>query len=691
MSRHISWLMVLLSLFLLAGCGSDNTATNTAGSDPRLTPGGTDTVFAQFDASVLPLPNDVTWAADGDPAVDLPLAHDGSELDQLKTLVNAQGILGLSPNMFLTIPLTGEVDSSTLAVQVFRVDDATLLNNLFVAAQTNPTGVPAALAALDYRTQDNFVVVDDFTSGVIKLLPKTPFVPGAGYAVVVGPGLTDSNDYPAVSSFTMQALKSHVPFATDSPYYSFEDLRAAFNDGPSALFTVVEGVTSITSNNLDPWTSDKVLVMWTFHTAASTLSLTPTAAAPANVVTYPDGGSNGFTDTTLALYGTVSANFPVGGNSLTWVDPLDSTNTSNSAAIPQTANDFFNGYLGGAYSTVPHAAMGNVYAGTYLSPLLDGSDTTTVTFRLTLPAVGSAPYPVVLFQHGITSSKDAAFGIANTLSANGYAILAIDAIYHGDRTTPGANSGDGFFTTNLLQDRANLYQSAIDLWEAVDVIEAGIDVDGGGNDIDNTSSIEFMAHSLGSIIGSVFLSQESRVDQIVLSSPSALLVNVLDETSLSDLQALVTSLGYTPGSTEYYVFLDLAQWLLDPADGSYMGIGSNSTANLLNIFAYGDPIVTPTSTQVFMTNIFSPAPPTIVEVDPDTYPAGFPVVAGDFSAGNYQYGGVYDGVEKPVVHSFLLSPLFDETAEPYYAGYIDAIQVKATGAAQAQVYGFLVP
>jgi len=587
----------------------------------------------------------------------------------LKQLVNAQGILGLSPNMFLTVPLTGEVDSSTLALQIFRIDDAALLNDLFVAAQTSPGDVPAALLALDYRTQANFVVVDDISSGVIKLLPKTPFVPGAGYAVVVGPGLTDSNGYPAVSSFTMQALKSDSPFAQDSPYYSFENLRAAFNDGPSALFPLVANFTNVSSGTLDPWTSDDVLVMWTFHTSSYTLSLTPTTPS-ADTVDYPDGGPDPFNLTTAALK-AASSGFTT--NALSWVNPATKVAEAGPTGIP--ASTLFASILPDT------SAMGNVYAGTYLSPLIDGSGTTTVYFRLTLP-LGAGPYPVVLFQHGITSSKDAALGIANTLSADGYAVLAIDAIYHGDRTTPEAESGDGFFTSNLLQDRANLYQAAIDLWEAVDVINDGIDLDGGGADLDSTK-VAFMAHSLGSIIGSVFLSQEeARVDQIVLSSPSSLLVNVLDETSLPTMQALVASLGYTPGTTEYYVFLDLAQWLIDPADATYMGIGSNATSKLMTLYAFGDPIVSPNSSKVFLTNLGLDLADTVV-IDPD---AGL-TLPDDLAAGDYQYG--LEG--SPVVHSFLLSPLFDSVDEPWYAGYDATVQGEATTAAQTQVAGYLMP
>jgi hypothetical protein len=674
------WLLAIVGLLLLAGCGSDNNETNTAGSDPRITEGGTNTIFARFDAAVLPLPNDVTWAADGNPAVDLPAsAADSVEMAQLKALVNAQGILGLSPNMFLTLPLTGTVDSSTLALRVFRIDDASLLNDLFVAGQTNPAGVPAALAALDYRTQANFVVEDDFASGVVKLLPKTPFVPGAGYAVVVGPGLVDSNGYPVASSFTMQALKSQTPFAADSPYAKFENLRAAFNDGASALFNVVGGLTNITSGGTAPWSRDDVAVMWTFHTAPTTLSLTPTAAAPDNTLAYPTD-VDPFSATTAGLKAASSLVFTA--NNLQWLDL--STGSPVVSATPV-------GLPASAVLTprgIPATGVGNVYFGFYQSPTLASNftETDSVYFLIALPE-GVAPtggFPMVLFQHGITSSKEVSLAMASSLAQAGIGVIAIDAPYHGARTPAGAESGDGFFTSNLLADRANIYQAAIDLWEMVDIIDEGIDIDvatNPGNDL-NPEQLDFVAHSLGSIIGSAFLSQETRVERMILSSPSAMLVNVLDDTSLPTMQALVASLGYTPGTTSYYVFLNLAQWLLDPADAAYMGIGTNLTGNLMTLYAYGDPIVSPDSTKVFLTNLGLDLAATVT-VDPELGPA----IPADIAGGAYQYGLA----GKPIVHSFLLSPLFDLVEEPWYTGYDSTVQVGATTGAQTQVAYYLAP
>ncbi|RMH40440.1 MAG: hypothetical protein D6694_10070, partial [Gammaproteobacteria bacterium] len=296
--RIIKFLLVFnFIIFTLSGCGGDSNTYQTA-NDPYHNADGTPTVFARFDASTLPLPNDLTWAADNDPRVNLPLANDGSELDQLKQIINAQpNLLGLSPNMFLTLPVTGAVNSNTLNLVVFRTDDPNLPNFLGALAVNDLASAAGFLASMEIRTETDFIILDDFTSGVVKLLPKTPFTPGAAYAVVVKSGLLDGNGNLVASSFTMEALKSTAPFSSDSPLFKFETLRAALNDGATSLFSIIEAVTAVKTGAA--WTRDDVLVTWTFHTADYTLSLTPTIAG-AETVDYP-GGATPFTQTTANL------------------------------------------------------------------------------------------------------------------------------------------------------------------------------------------------------------------------------------------------------------------------------------------------------------------------------------------------------------------------------------------------------
>ena len=410
-----------------------------------------------------------------------------------------------------------------------------------------------------------------------------------------------------------------------------------------------------------------MLVLWTFHTADKTLSLTPTVAG-ADVVPYPAGGVDPFALTGAALKG-VTAGFTA--DVLSWLDLRSGTPVSSASPVGLPATAFL---AGAGMSSIPSDQLGNLYFGLFQSPVLTTGTTESVYFLLTMPDATLHPepatgYPVVVFQHGLTRSKEDALAIANSLAQAGFATLAIDAPFHGNRTPDGHVSGDLFLTANLLQDRANLYHAAMDLWETLDVIDAGIDVDGGGADLD-PARIDFMSHSLGSMIGTVFLSQETRAQRMILSSPTALLADTLDETKRTDMQAVVSSLGYTPGTTPYYVFLDILQWLLDPVDGSYNGIGSNSTDSLLVNFAYGDPEVSTNSSRVFLANI---GISTVASYDPDQVTSGiFPAV----DPGAYEYGVA----GKPVIHTFLLSPEFDLATEPWYVGggYSQDVQDEAT-------------
>ncbi|WP_025321816.1 alpha/beta hydrolase [Deferrisoma camini] len=657
----------------LAACGSppdDNVAPKPAPTPT--TSAGTPKVTALYDPTqeIMPLPNDLVWLADGDPEVELSLDADADPaLVQLAQVIEALGIQGLSPNMFLTIPVSGAVDESTLQLYVFRLD-----------AQEAP------------RTQADFTAVEE--DGVLKLVPKTPFSAGGYYAVAIKTGLLDENGFPVEPSPVMNALKSQESLV-GTAFERLEDLRAGFD---AQLFPALEG-------NFR-WSRGDVLLLWTFHTADSTLTLADEASITAALSAgQPDALKlpyDQFGDT-VATFKGASTLWPDLANDLQWKQPGEEvTYGSTPVALPPSV--VWEG--AGLTGLVPNDALGSVYFGKFSSPVLStltaetptGTDVPFVLLTPSAASCGSGPYTTVLFQHGLGRSKEDAFALANSLAKACLATFAIDAPFHGDREVVDEDTGEAveFFSANLLADRANVYQAAIDLWEAMDVIQSpdGVDLDGDG-DADLTSP-RFVAHSLGSIIGSVFLNADDRPEKILLSSPSAGLANVLDSSSLPDLQALVGSLGFTKGTTEYYVFLNIVQWLMDPVDGAYMGIGqSNGTDKLLAVFAYDDPVVTDVASRAFLGGIGIDE---ITEVDPASIDAEA-IAGGDFAtmpapvAGAYQYG--VSG--KPIVHSFLLSPatVDTETGEriPYYPDtlYDDALQMNATSGAQAQGAFFLAP
>jgi hypothetical protein len=134
----------------------------------------------------------------------------------------------------------------------------------------------------------------------------------------------------------------------------------------------------------------------------------------------------------------------------------------------------------------------------------------TIQFTLFVPS-GTAPrhgWPVAIFGHGFTDSKDGApWAVAGTFAANGIATIAINVVGHGGgplgtytvASGPGAipvtlpsggravdQNGNGVFdstegvsafgATSLIASRDGLRQTTIDLMQLVEVLERGIDV-----------------------------------------------------------------------------------------------------------------------------------------------------------------------------------------------------------------------
>src|SRR5690606_16202983 len=61
--------------------------------------------------------------------------------------------------------------------------------------------------------------------------------------------------------------------------------------------------------------------------------------------------------------------------------------------------------------------------------------TAPIPFVLAVPANADslADLPVVVFQHGINGSAHNVFGVANSLNAAGFAVIAMDLPFHGSR------------------------------------------------------------------------------------------------------------------------------------------------------------------------------------------------------------------------------------------------------------------
>jgi len=177
--------------------------------------------------------------------------------------------------------------------------------------------------------------------------------------------------------------------------------------------------------------------------------------------------------------------------------------------------------------------------------------TNTLQFNLILPASPAPPggYPVVIFGHGFTDSKQGApNAVATMLAANGLATIAINVVGHGggalgtltvNRSTGGSvifpdggrgfdQNGDGLIDSTegssavapLIGNRDGLRQTAVDIMQLVRLIQTG------GIPGLSTTRIYYAGQSFGGIYGGILLGVEPDIRAGVLNVPGGPIIEI---------------------------------------------------------------------------------------------------------------------------------------------------------------------
>lgn len=148
------------------------------------------------------------------------------------------------------------------------------------------------------------------------------------------------------------------------------------------------------------------------------------------------------------------------------------------------------------------------------------------------PARGiEPPYKTVVFQHALTVCKESMVVIANEFNKRGLAVIGIDVVRHGSRSAEHAPPENRNCTIeglefllpdgNPLAGRDGFRQTIADQMQLIHMLKdpafkLDIAPKDGVSDID-TSRLAYVSQSLGSIIGSTFLSVEPDVGAGVLN------------------------------------------------------------------------------------------------------------------------------------------------------------------------------
>lgn len=112
---------------------------------------------------------------------------------------------------------------------------------------------------------------------------------------------------------------------------------------------------------------------------------------------------------------------------------------------------------------------------------------------------GKENVPCAVFLHGYGGSKEDIIEAAGPVAAEGYALMAIDAEYHGERR----EEGKALYSPDMNQSRNGMIQTIIDLRRAVDYLETRPEID--------TEKIGYVGGSMGGILGAIFIGVEPRV------------------------------------------------------------------------------------------------------------------------------------------------------------------------------------
>ena len=694
----------ILGAFLLTilACtkGGDSEAP-TLVTGPGYMPSTTTPVFDPANGAV-PLPNvlvtgtvtSVSYTATPTPAPGtlniapgVPLTPDKAlAYVNLKEMGSTHAVSGLNAPIY--IGFNAAVDTSTVTaanIKVFQVVPDVPTNPS--STENNPLGFVDVSGLFTYST----MTLTPSGMGVYAM-PKLPLIPGTRYLYVVTNRVKDTAGLPVSASPYFEALKSVTPLT--GSFAALEPVRAnvLVTGGTSIQLSgyakvmddlIAAAATTTVTSRADITLMGRFITTGAGYIPADPIG-TPASRMPLETALWAYANNANLSATPM------KADFST-AESRVWTNGVANFQLMGTSAIPSGA-----GSISAIFGTIPSTAVGYVGAGTFqsadfqldpytvhgnpsISGNLDGVTGAYLPGTSTVPGTGvlqasrnatgvlrgfyhqtrqvpfiviapisPAPaggYPVAIFMHGIGGQKEHVLGLANTLCAAGYAVIAIDQALHGlpsgvagsltapGYTGPGMGNGrpaaewasNFFMLPSSLTARTNFQTSAFNLWRlerilkqpALDPTSLQAAMTTAGKPVVATGASQFVGQSLGSITGAYFLAGNSSQTggsnmKGLFSVPGARLAYVLRSPAFSStVDAGLAAAGVPTGSGAYYQFFALAQAVVDPVDPASMGLPISSTApsrfagRLLVQEAVGDLVIPNTLNGQYFVNAFA--------------------------------------------------------------------------------------
>lgn len=517
-------------------------------------------------AGQLPFPTNLLFSGSTDGTLNIPVADPTNLADPKVAMNQLDGFSTVAP---MTAYFSGALNPTTVkAGSTVRVFEVTLTQSFAVAEVKGELK-----AGTDYSAN---LLPQDANRTTLNIHPLLPLKPKTGYLVALTNGIQDSGGFDASPSPTYALTKlttplvdangkSVIPGLSDAQAQALEPLRQLTNNQEAAAAS--QGVTR--SSIVLSWTAmtqsiDDAFVALGKNLKPLGIGLKATGATTAAV---PSLNLPGFSDIyagALAIPYYLSKDKPLegywqtaDGNAVTRYNPLPAAKVLP-LQIP-------------VLMTVPNAKSGQ-----------------------SKPANG---WPVVIYQHGITSNRTSLFALADALAFEGYVAVAIDLPLHGvtDTTNPfylqglertfdldlvnnttGAAGPDGkidpsgsyFINLNsLLTSRDNAREAAEDLRQLTATLPL-VDLNGDGKPDLDTGHIRFVGHSLGAITGGTFLAIDKNVTSATLGMGGGGIAKLLDGSAAFGprIAAGLAAAGLVKGTPDYESYLAAAQTVIDSGD-----------------------------------------------------------------------------------------------------------------------------
>lgn len=600
--RRIACSALALAGIGLVGCSGAVDTTNNPPVSPTgppaiiVPPVGTQPVFdPAAGAAGIPLPNDLLRNPQTGFVDQIPNTppFNAEPFTSLRTL------RGFSTSANILIPFNGGVDPATVS------------NTSIVLANLNST----VLQPQYTTTTFNPLTTNVTTNSTVVLSPMRPLQPLSTYLVVVTPNVKGGGTTNITSNPTLTFTKSTTPLAnngvsavnglTDAQAVALEPLRVAYQP----IWAAAERVTGTPRADIP--------LAFTFGTQPEFFTLQALRAVAVqqnrgiNNGTIPIATNatvvQGFYNTTLRLPAVAAANISrIFTGNITMPDYIGTpTNTS-----------FFQGTGAPGDPVVPKSER-------------------PVPFVALFPDATAfpGPRPCIIFQHGITRTKNDVFAIASTACSAGFGIIAIDLPLHGslDPTGPGVNPanvtqnfvapspGGGSSFINLASPRTqrdNGRQSAVDLYYLAQAIVSGqTNMDGQPGPEFAPLPPGFIGTSLGAMVGIGWSATDASSRIGLFNVPGGRVSNLLinSNTFGPTIGAGLQQQGIVNGTAAWQQFWLIYQTVVDDSDPFNYGQhllsgalkGNSPTASLMQYYI-GDQVVPNVASEDLARSIAAP-------------------------------------------------------------------------------------